>query len=342
MTTLLVDWLGRGGIAQTSEAWVSELTSSGHEVLVVTRPGRELAASPATAVSARQGRIRAHAAVANAAARTILDHRPATVVVQNYVIPALEWRVYEAARRVGARLILVVHDHRLHSRWAGSHAGLRRCIRAADVVVAHTEFVAKSLGETSGRTDIVRLPLPVQLGMLSRQQPDRPPIEKDGGLLALHFGTLQRGYKGTAAVLDPAQSGVDGWRFGFIGAGAPTGVDGIQVVAGFIDGGALVSAVSHADATVLPYSYATQSGAIVLAQALGSVVVASAVGGIPEQVEHRVTGMLVDPKGPMTAWRQALDELRDPALRRSITEAARRRVWDEHAEFTQTIDTLVR
>ena len=29
---LLIDWLGRGGIAQTSESWVLELTMSGVDV----------------------------------------------------------------------------------------------------------------------------------------------------------------------------------------------------------------------------------------------------------------------------------------------------------------------
>ncbi len=37
LSVVLVDWLGRGGIAQTSEAWVDELDASGHDVCVVTR-----------------------------------------------------------------------------------------------------------------------------------------------------------------------------------------------------------------------------------------------------------------------------------------------------------------
>jgi len=42
MSVVVVDWLGRGGIAQTTPAWTRALTDAGHEVVVVTRGGREL------------------------------------------------------------------------------------------------------------------------------------------------------------------------------------------------------------------------------------------------------------------------------------------------------------
>lgn len=128
MTTVLVDWLGRGGIAQTTEAWARELASNGTDVVVVTREGRELAAAPVPIVTspARRGRIATHRDLATAAARAIEEHRPGVVVVANYLIPPLELPVYEAARRVGARVVLVIHDHRLHSRLAGTWVGMRR------------------------------------------------------------------------------------------------------------------------------------------------------------------------------------------------------------------------
>lgn len=49
----------------------------------------------------------------------------------------------------------------------------------------------------------------------------------------------------------------------------------------------------NSDLVVLPYVEASQSGIIPMAQSLGRPVVASAIGGLPEQVCHGRTGLLV-------------------------------------------------
>ncbi len=74
-----------------------------------------------------------------------------------------------------------------------------------------------------------------------------------------------------------------------MGAGARAG-EGVEAVTGFVDAGVLAAAVIQSDVTLLPYRFATQSGAVVLAQALGSLPVATAAGGIPEQIDDGVTG----------------------------------------------------
>ena len=147
---MLIDWLGRGGIAQTTESWAIELLAADHDVTVVTRPARELGSGivPIVAAPARASRLAAHRAVAVEAAHQIRDHTPEVVVVQNYVAPVLEGPVFAAARDVGARVVIVVHDHRLHTAKAGTRSGLRRVLRRADVVVTHTEFVARGVRGT--------------------------------------------------------------------------------------------------------------------------------------------------------------------------------------------------
>lgn len=338
---MLVDWLGRGGIAQTTEAWAAELRSRGVAVSVATRPGRELspAAEGIPPASAAGGRIAAHRRVVRRAVELIELNRPTMVVVQNYVVPPLERPVLAAARRVGARVVLVVHDHRLHTLRAGTRAGLLRAIRAADVVVAHSAFVADAVTARSGRQDIVVLPLPVPVGVLAPMA--RPPVQSDGALnTAVHFGVLRRGYKGTGTVLALARAGVPDWQFRLVGNGAPEDVPGVEVIAGFVPSARLVEAVATAQATVLPYSFATQSGAVVLAQALGSVVVTTAAGGLPEQVEDGVTGRLLAPGAPLGAWHDALCELSDPAVRRTLAGAARQRVLEQHRRFAAGVATL--
>jgi len=83
------------------------------------------------------------------------------------------------------------------------------------------------------------------------------------------------------------------------------------------------------DAAIFVYithSEGLGSGAL-LAMSAGVPVVASKVGGLPEIVEHRQTGLLVE--NETAAIAAAIGELRaDPGLARSLGLAARRRVME--------------
>jgi glycosyltransferase involved in cell wall biosynthesis len=340
---LLVDWLGRGGIAQTTESWAIELAAGGVAVDVVSRPDRELGSGvvPVHAAAHQDGRIAAHRAVVQAAAQRIRDARPSVVVVQNYVIPVLERPVYAAARAVGARVVVVVHDHRLHTIAAGTRAGLRRELRRADVVVAHTRFVADSVAQWTGRTDVIVIPHPAQVGMLAHAREAAPWTLPAGDAVAGHFGVLQRGYKGGSVVEELATGGVGGWSFVAMGTGAPEGVAGLHAFPGYATAGQLCGAVAASDVVLAPYRFATQSGIVVLGHVLGAVPVVSAVGGIPEQVDDGVDGLLVSPDAPLDSWRAALDVMRDPEVRAAYSAAGEERAWRDHEAFTRAIREVV-
>lgn len=80
----------------------------------------------------------------------------------------------------------------------------------------------------------------------------------------------------------------------------------------------------HAEATLVacPYLDATQSGVILTAYALGTPVVASAVGGLPEYVEDETTGLLVPP-GDADALAEAIVRiLTDDSLRQRLQRGA--------------------
>jgi glycosyltransferase involved in cell wall biosynthesis len=80
------------------------------------------------------------------------------------------------------------------------------------------------------------------------------------------------------------------------------------------------------------------------AEAMGceTAVVASDAGGLPEVVEHGVTGLVV-PRGDATALAGAIGELlANPARRRAMGQAGRQRVlrlfdWDRTAEQFEAI-----
>ena len=338
---LIVDWLGRGGIAHTTGAWVETLANAGHDIRLATRPGRELEHFPQFPfeINRRAGRFAVHAALGRAAARAIVDWRPDIVVIQNFVIPPLERPVWRAAVRAGSQLVYVVHDHRLHSPLAGTRAGLRGALQAADEVWTHSQFVGRGVQNYSGRSTRV-VPLPVPPALV------RAPVELrstvDGAARkAVHFGVLKRGYKGTAQVVDLARAGVPGWRFQLLGVGAPASEPGIETIPRFLQASELVAAVSAADAVLLPYRKATQSASVVLAQALGVIPVASAVGGIPEQIRDGVDGVLMPVEADLSEWRQALADLsRDPEAIAAIGKAAAERVWEGHRAFRDGVTKL--
>jgi len=336
---LMVDWLGRGGIAQSTEAWALELGARSYDVDVVTRPGRELGDGLVGVHRARpaRGRVAAHRAVADAAAYRIRETVPNWVVVQNYVVPVLEQPVFRAAREVGSGVVVVVHDHRLHTWAAGTHRGLRKNLRAADLLVTHSHFVAEHVARATGRNDVVVLPLPVPIGMLwhARVVPPALADQDDGALWCAHFGILNRAYKGTDLVTRLAAETPPRWRFVLLGTGAERSRLRADVVTigDFVPPGDLVGAVSATDVTLAPYRVASQSAVVVLAHALGSVPLATAVGGIPEQVTDGIDGVLVNPSADMAAWREALDDLGDDDHRKQLAVAGEARAWADHEAF---------
>ena len=260
--------------------------------------------------------------------------------MQNYLLPTLERPVFKAAHAVGAKVAVVVHDGRLHTWREGTGVGLVRNLRAADAVVVHSEHVAATVRRDTSRRDIVVMPLPVPIGMLSHTSTSPPVLDRcEAARWCGHFGVVRRHYKGTQVVAQLAARGVDGWRFAVLGAGAETSA-GVHSVPGYLESGDLVAAVSATDATIAPYKLATQSAVVVLAHVLGSVPIASSVGGIPEQIAHGVDGILVAPGADVETWHRALAALSDDEYRTALSTAGVARAWADHAQFVAAIATL--
>jgi glycosyltransferase involved in cell wall biosynthesis len=331
---VLVDWLGRGGIAQTSRAWIAALERRGHQVTVVTRGERELTGPDVLAPEEGPHALVTHRRLARLAAATVEDLRPDVVVVQNYVVPPLERPLDAALRRTGSETVVVVHDHRLHTRVAGTNAGLRGRVRAADRVVTHSRYVAEAVRRASGRTDVAVVPLPVtRLGTGGHSR-----LAAGADRIAINFGVMTRDYKGGDVVCALAEAGVPGWRFAVAGVGAPASPR-VATVDGFVPGPDLAATLGTTAAAVLPYRTASQSAAVVLAQSLGVVPVATAVGGLPEQIEHGVDGLLLPPGATLTDWRDALTHLGEHHA--VMADAARRRAERADARFRELAGALV-
>lgn len=100
----------------------------------------------------------------------------------------------------------------------------------------------------------------------------------------------------------------------------------------------MTSITRACDIVVVPYKKASQSGVIALALALGKPVIATNVGGLPEQVDNNISGLIVPPNDPH-ALAEAIESLvMNPEKRESMGIAARtlgsgRLSWRRAAEI---------
>lgn len=328
---LLIDWLGRGGIAQLTDTWRVVLESTGLTVRVVSRGAAHLATdrSVEKRIPGLIGAADAHVRLVRAVTADIRRYKPRVVVLQNYWAPMLELPVLAAASRVGARVIVVVHNHRPHEVRAGVKVGLGSLLRRADVVLTHTAFVRDNLGVSGVTVRVVEHP--VQLGVHRLEPQVIPELEAAmSGPVAVMFGVLRRTYKG-AALLTSLGSESAAWTVVAAGVGAQQ-VDIADVRHDhFLTDAELRWLVSGASAVLLPYSAATQSGAVVLAQSLGTPPLATAVGGIPEQICDGRSGLLIPANAPSSEWSDRLRCIRtEPEWWTGVGRSSADEAWGRH------------
>ena len=104
------------------------------------------------------------------------------------------------------------------------------------------------------------------------------------------------------------------------------GVEHALRFAGWVDGARKRELLREADVFVLPsYCEALPVG-LLEAMAAGVPIVASRVGGIPDVIEHQVSGLLIEPGEPRALAQAIIAVLTDDALRIRLREVAHRHV----------------
>ena len=91
----------------------------------------------------------------------------------------------------------------------------------------------------------------------------------------------------------------------------------------------VASLFRQASVVALPYIEASQSGILAIACAFGKPVVASAVGGIPEMLDHGQMGYLVPPKDPHSLAEAIIKLLKDRNLREKMESKASEKATSE-------------
>ena len=98
--------------------------------------------------------------------------------------------------------------------------------------------------------------------------------------------------------------------------------------------------MSSADCLVLPSRWEGMPNVVLEAMAIGLPVVATRVGGIPEVIEHGLTGWLVPPEDPLALAAALATALADRRRARCIAESARQRVARDYSIEAMSERTL--
>jgi glycosyltransferase involved in cell wall biosynthesis len=163
--------------------------------------------------------------------------------------------------------------------------------------------------------------------------------------LVLYAGKLSPG-KGTPVLLealDRIVAAVPRARFALAGKGEmaiPARPD-LRVL-GVLPQDELFALYRAADVVVVPSVWPEPLSRVLLeAMRIGRPVVATAVGGSPEAVEHGVTGLLVPRRDPEALAKAVIELLLDPERRKHMGQAAARRaltVFDEERLVGELLD----
>ncbi len=242
--------------------------------------------------------------------------------------------------RLGVPYLVVVHDASSHpGDWLPAQRSLQRLlIRGSQGVVALSDHVAEQIRGTAylgGRRLIVAHHPPFAFG-----PPPPPPRSHGGRLRLLFFGRLLP-YKGLdlfAEALARLPAGLDiEVRVAGQGPESPAlaalrAISGVTVENRWVAEREIAGLLAWSDALVLSHLEATQSGVAAIAIAARRWVVATAVGGLTEQLKDEplarlarpdaqsladaIARLLVDPPGPdsamfdpQQAWRQMAERI---------------------------------
>ena len=221
------------------------------------------------------------------------------------------WDVLAALRlaRRGIPLLTIVHDAVSHP---GDHlapivAMHRRQIARSDAIITLSDFVAGRLRHQSRIMPPLWTIAHPALSFPDKALPD-PAVSDFSGqrpLRILLTGRLKR-YKGVQLLID-AVSCIDPGLIELRIAGAASNDGWLHAARqlancdlrlGWLSEDALVSEIDRADIVLAPYCEASQSGIVALALARGRPVIATPVGGLPEQVHHHETGLIAEDVTP--------------------------------------------
>lgn len=294
-----------GGIAQHGHHLVEALTGTGHELVAIgwrsAYPG-----------SHRRGRA---SSVGLPVARILQWWNPlswlragnsvagADGLIVQYVHPFHAFALTTVMKRGGIRTVVVAHNSVPHEWFPLARPLARMVFRHAEVVVSHSEFVGAEIADIYPGVHLVSIPMPP----LIRVEKVVAPIAGEFRLLFLGY---VRNYKGLSQLLEALRLVRDrGLDVSLTVAGefwkdedayrkqiGQLGLEQVvEVRSGYLPDEEVGPLLADHHLLVAPYQEASQSGVVPLALAAGRPALVTDVGGLSEQVEHGMDGLVVRP-----------------------------------------------
>ena len=218
--------------------------------------------------------------------------------------------VIPVLRKRANRFILILHDAKMHpgDNYPFRESVLRWEVAAADALIVLSDHVGRAAQRIYDfpRDRIWTVPHGAFSFGSDATAPRRFPSNR--AMRLLFFGRIVR-YKGLGQLLDAyrflRERGV-AVELDIVGSGdlAPyasqlTGLPDVSIANAWVDEDQIAQALARADAVILPYIEASQSGVAAAALTAGLPIVATPVGGLMEQVRCGQTGVIakgVDPE----------------------------------------------
>jgi glycosyltransferase involved in cell wall biosynthesis len=206
--------------------------------------------------------------------------------------------VAPALARAGLRFVPMVHDAEPHPGDAGAFWEWRlgRELDAAQSAIVFSDSVARGVHRRRPALALHRLTLGAHLPVGAT-----PAAARGAGPHFVHLGRM-RAYKGLDllrdawAIFAPRHPGA---TLLVAGEGDPealapglSALPGVTVTARWLHEAEMASLIAAADAVLLPYREASQSGVAPAAHGLGVPVVVTPVGGLVEQVRDGIDGLV--------------------------------------------------
>lgn len=281
----------------------------------------------------------------------ILQHRPQIVHVQWALLPHYDSWLWDRWKRLGARIVLTVHDLVPLNMPPEAAARYFRLYDHADALILHSERNRADLAEWVGRVlperqaSLLAKVRVIPMGIFYEKSSPRSPTEarrrfglNPDALTLLYFGVIKE-YKGIPVLLEAYRSllrqmpSVQLFIVGYVSPTFPGGEEGLRASVSNLPGVFLdlryvpdadvADYFASADCAVLPYIQGTQSAVAFTSLAQGCPIIASNIGGLSDVVIPDETGLLVEP-GDVSALAEAmLRLLREPALRQHMSTRAK-------------------
>lgn len=316
----------RGGIAHYTARLVRELAEAGEEVLTVNLT-RQYPSALFPGSSQEDGSKQPFETVSE---RWVDSMRPDTWVTtvarlrrRNVKKLMIQWwhpyfapsfgTIARLARRAGIEVVFVCHNVEPHEGTPFDRLALKWAYGGADRFVVHAQAERSKMERYAAGRPVAVVPHPVYDLFAEGPLPERDACRAELGLGAdeevlLFFGLI-RPYKGLEVLLRampqilakrPVRLVVAGECYGdekpLHALIAELGIgDALKLELKYIPNEGVASYMVAADAVVIPYLHATQSGIVQVAYAFGKPVITTRVGGIPEVVWEGETGLLVPP-----------------------------------------------